>query len=147
MTTIEQLLRHKGSQVLTVSPQETVFKALFLLSEKNIGALPVVDGGKIVGMFSERDYARKVILRGLSSRDAHVGDVMTTEVVTISPERTVHECMERMTERGVRYLPVMDKAGKLHGIVSIGDAVKAVIAEQQELIGHLESYITGYRSG
>lgn len=143
MTTIHQLLQQKGSAVWTVTPDQTVLEALSLLAEKNIGAVPVVAAGRVVGIFSERDYARKVVLRGLASHTTPVGDVMTSSVVFISPEETVNDCMAKMTDKRIRHLPVLNRFGELVGIISIGDVVKSVIMQQEALIGHLEAYITG----
>ncbi len=143
MTTISQLLQNKGTAVWTVTPEATVFAALELLAEKNIGAVPVVENGRLVGIFSERDYARKVILHGRSSRHTPVRDVMTGEVFTIHPQEDMNRCMTLMTDKHIRHLPVLDQDEQLIGIISIGDVVKAIIAEQQVLIDHLQDYITG----
>jgi CBS domain-containing protein len=143
MTTIHQLLQQKGAAVWTVSPDQTVLEALSLLAEKNIGAVPVLADGQVVGIFSERDYARKVVLRGLASHTTPVGDVMTSDVVFISPDETVNDCMTKMTDKRIRHLPVLGDSGALVGIISIGDVVKSVIMQQEALIGHLEAYITG----
>ena len=143
MATIHQLLQQKGSTVWTVSPDQTVFDALSLLAEKNIGAVPVVDNDRVVGIFSERDYARKVVLRGLASYNTLVGDVMTGDVVFVSPNETVANCMTKMTDKRIRHLPVLNDTGALVGIVSIGDVVKSVMMAQEALIGHLKAYITG----
>jgi CBS domain-containing protein len=143
MTTIHQLLQQKGFAIWIIAPEQTVFEALSLLAEKNIGALPVVDDGRVVGIFSERDYARKVVLRGLASQNTPVADVMTGDVVFINLQETVQDCMARMTDKRIRHLPVLNDAGALVGIISIGDVVKSVIMEQKALIGHLEAYITG----
>ncbi len=141
-TNVRQLLRAKGSQTWTVGPGESVFAALELMADKNVGALMVVDAGRLVGIFSERDYARKVILHGRASRDTAVREIMSAHVVTVGPEATVADCMVRMTERHIRHLPVVD-GGELVGIVSIGDVVKAIISEQSFLIDQLQSYIQG----
>lgn len=143
MTIINQLLQNKGFQVWSVSPETTVFEALEMMAEKNVGALPVVADGRIRGIFSERDYARKVILHGRSSRDTPVRDVMTGEVFTIRPQDDMNRCMSLMTDKHIRHLPVLDDDEQLIGIISIGDVVKAIIAEQQVLIDHLQDYITG----
>jgi CBS domain-containing protein len=145
MTTINQLLQNKGYQVWTVAPEETVFAALELMAEKNIGALPVVEHGRVCGIFSERDYARKVILHGRSSHYTPIRDIMTAPVFTIRPDEDMNRCMSLMTDKHVRHLPVLDDDEQLLGIISIGDVVKAIIAEQQMLINHLENYITGSR--
>lgn len=142
MRTVRQLLQTKGSDVWSVSPDTTVYDALALMADKNVGALLVMDGGKLAGIFSERDYARKVVLQGKTSRDLKVQDVMTTDVLWIGPERTNEECMALMTEKRIRHLPVI-QGGKVIGLISIGDLVKDIIAEQQYVIEHLERYIMG----
>ena len=139
--TVRQLVHDKGVIVHTVSPDETVFRALELMAEHDVGALVVVEGSDVVGVFSERDYARKVILLGRGSRDLEIRKVMSGEVVTVRPEQTVADCMHLMTDNRVRHLPVVD-AGRLAGIVSIGDVVKAVMSEQEFLIEQLQEYIS-----
>jgi CBS domain-containing protein len=138
--TIQQLLEAKGHEVCAVSPETSVYDALALMADKEIGALMVCRDGRPVGLVSERDYARKVILVGRASKDTPVGDIMTTRVVCTNPQRTVEECMALMTEKRVRHLPVIEQK-KLTGIVSIGDLVKAIIHEQQFIIEQLEHYI------
>lgn len=140
MKTVRQLLQSKGQQVHTIAPDAKVIEALRLMADKSIGALVVIDGGRLVGMLSERDYARKVILQGKSSHDVPVRDIMTVRVHTVEPRHTVDECMALMTEKRVRHLPVLD-GERLSGILSIGDLVKEVIAEQQQTIRELETYI------
>ena len=140
METVSQLLQDKGSGVLSVTPGTSVFDALKLMAEKNVGALLVMEGGALRGIMSERDYARKVILLGKSSQDIAVRDIMSDKVVTVSPAQTVDACMALMTDRRIRHLPVVDN-GRVTGVLSIGDLVKAVIAEQQQTIQQLESYI------
>ena len=140
METVSQLLQDKGSGVLSVTPGTSVFDALKLMAEKNVGALLVMEGGALRGIMSERDYARKVILLGKSSQDIAVRDIMSDKVVTVSPAQTVDACMALMTDRRIRHLPVVDN-GRVTGVLSIGDVVKAVIAEQQQTIQQLESYI------
>ena len=140
MLRIKYLLALKGSTVWTIAPQAPVLEAIRLLAEKHIGALLVVKDGELVGIVSERDYARKVILMGRSSAELPVAEIMTTPVTTVSPDDTVHRCMEIITEQRIRHLPVVEKR-KVVGIVSIGDLVKAVIEEQQQTIDHLERYI------
>ncbi len=140
MKTVSQLLQAKAGGVASVTAETTVFKALKLMAEKNIGALLVMDGEKLRGIMSERDYARKVILLGKSSHELKVSDIMSDEVVTVTPTETVDECMSLMTGRRIRHLPVIDD-GKVVGVLSIGDLVKAVIEMQQETIQQLESYI------
>ena len=140
--TVRQLVQDKGAAVHTVSPDTTVFGALEVMAERDVGALVVVDEGGVAGVFSERDYARKVILLGRGSRDLPVRDVMTRVVVTVTPEQTVADCMQLMTEHRIRHLPVLEE-GRLAGIVSIGDVVKAVMSEQEFLIEQLQEYISG----
>ena len=129
MYTVGQLLKTKGNQVWTVTPETTVYQALELMAEKNIGALMVVEGERAVGLFSERDYARKVILKGKASKTTSVGELMCREVVYVSPEDTVEGCMSLMTDKRVRHIPVLEK-GKLVGMISIGDVVKEVISRR-----------------
>lgn len=140
METVSQLLQDKGGGVLSVTPATSVYDALKLMAEKNVGALLVMEGGALRGIMSERDYARKVILLGKSSQDIAVRDIMSDKVVTVSPMQTVDACMALMTDRRIRHLPVVDN-GRVIGVLSIGDLVKAVIAEQQQTIQQLESYI------
>jgi CBS domain-containing protein len=142
MLRIKYLLATKPKTIWSIGPDEPVLQAIRLMSEKQIGALPIMQTDKLIGIVSERDYARKVILMGRSSADTAVSQIMTTEVITISPEDTVHRCMELMTEQRIRHLPVLEK-GKLVGMISIGDLVKAVIEEQQNTIVQLERYIAG----
>jgi CBS domain-containing protein len=142
MKTAGQLLQTKGSAVYSISPDATVFEALRLMAEKDVGALLVVEGGRLAGILSERDYARKVILFGKSSHDIPVREIMTPKVLTVQPTQTVEECMALMTQRRVRHLPVVD-GERLLGLLSIGDLVKEVIAEQERTIKELESYIHG----
>ena len=141
MQTVQQILNTKGTAVWSIAPDDTVFAALKLMGEKEIGALTVVEHGQLVGIISERDYARKVILKGRTSRDTLVKEIMSTPVITAHFQQTVEACMQVMTEKRIRHLPVLDD-GRLVGIISIGDLVKAVIAEQQFLIEQLEGYIT-----
>lgn len=140
--TVRQLLRDKGPEVHTVAPSASVFEALRLMAEKNVGALPVVEGGELVGIMSERDYARKVILKGHASRETPVSAIMTPGVVTVAPEEDLAHCMRVMTERRIRHLPVVAGGGMI-GVVSIGDVMKAVMAEQEFLIRQLADYIGG----
>jgi CBS domain-containing protein len=140
MKSVRQLLQAKGAVIFSIAPDASVFSALKLMAEKDVGALLVVSGGKLAGIMSERDYARKVILLGKSSHDMMVREIMTEKVVTIQPEQTVEDCMGLMTARRVRHLPVVD-GDKLLGLLSIGDLVKEVIAEQEQTIRQLESYI------
>ena len=140
MKTVKQLIQAKGGAVHAIAPEQKVFEALRLMAEKDVGALVVMTGNALVGILSERDYARKVILLGKSSHDLAVRDIMTERVVTIHPAQTVDDCMALMTARRIRHLPVVEN-DRLLGILSIGDLVKAVIAEQGETIRQLESYI------
>jgi CBS domain-containing protein len=142
MNTVKQILDQKGSSVFTIGPDATVYDAIAMMSDKQVGALAVMDGDKLVGIISERDYACKGILQGRSSPDTMVREIMTSRVMVVSPERTTEECMALMTEKRFRHLPVMDD-GKLVGMVSIGDTVKAIISEQRFTIEQLEHYITG----
>ncbi len=146
METIASILRNKGGQVWSVEPETTVYDALALLAEKDIGALLVVSGGRLVGVLSERDYARKVILEGRSSKDTRVGDIMSSEVVTVTPEHKVEECMRLMTEHRIRHLPVM-RGEEIAGVVSIGDLVNSIISEQAHTIEQLSNYIGGAYPG
>jgi CBS domain-containing protein len=142
MTIVKQILNTKGSQVYTVAPEATVFEALRLMAETDIGALVVTRDDRVVGIFSERDYARKIILQGKSSKETRVEEIMTREVITIRPDTSVTRCMEIMTERHIRHLPVLS-GDQLAGVISIGDVVKSIITEQQNIIHHLEGYIAG----
>jgi CBS domain-containing protein len=137
MHTVKELLREKGHQVWTIAPQATVYEALELMAAKNSGSLVVVEHGDVAGVFTERDYARKGILQGRSS--------MTTDVLYVSPDDTIENCMALMTNKRLRHLPVMEN-GKLAGVVSIGDIVKVVISEREFTIRELERYITGGHS-
>lgn len=140
MKTLKQLLQLKGGLVHSVTPQTMVFDALKLMAEKNIGAVLVMADGKIAGILTERDYSRKVILLGKSSHDIEVREIMSDKVLAVHPDRTAEECMALMTNKRVRHLPVIE-GDKLIGLLSIGDLVKEVIADQEETIKQLESYI------
>ena len=142
MKTVTQLLRTKGQQVLSVAPDIPVFEALEVMADKNVGALLVVEDERLVGVFSERDYARKVILKGKSSKDTPVREIMSSHVLYVRPEQTIEDCMALMTDKRVRHLPVMEEE-RLVGVISIGDVVKAIIAEQEFMIEQLQNYITG----
>ncbi|MEF8700373.1 MAG: CBS domain-containing protein [Candidatus Accumulibacter sp. UW26] len=143
MKTLRQMLASKSGPLASVTPDTPVFLALQVMSDANVGALLVLDGPKLVGIFSERDYARKVILRGKASRDTPVREIMSDKVLYVTPEQTVDECMVIMTEKHFRHLPVLDEDGLVIGIVSIGDVVKETISAQQFTIEQLEKYITG----
>lgn len=142
MTTISQVMARKGPDLWSVKPEQTVFEAIELMAIRKIGALLVMDNGKLAGIVSERDYAREVILKGRSSRSTPVRDIMTAELVTITPDAQVDDSLSLMTERRVRHLPVLENERVL-GVVSIGDLVKEIITEQQSTIEHLENYIKG----
>jgi CBS domain-containing protein len=139
---VSEILKIKGRDVWSVSPDTTIVDAVKLMSEKQVGALLVMEGHKLAGIVTERDYVLKVILEGKSSRQTPVREVMTTRVLCVSPERTVQECMALMTDKRARHLPVVDDE-RVVGVVSIGDLVKATIEEQQVLIDHLQHYING----
>jgi CBS domain-containing protein len=140
MKTVRDLLGNKGEAIYSVAPTATVYEALGLMAERGIGAVVVLDGDRLVGILSERDYARQVVLKGKTSKDTPVRDIMTANVFVVSPDRTTEECMAIMTERRCRHLPVMVD-GRLRGILSIGDVVKSVISEKQFEIEQLTSYI------
>jgi len=133
------ILARKGSAVWSISPDATVFEAIQLMADKNVGALPVVDNSRLIGIISERDYMRKVILKGLSSKDTAVRDIMTREMLTASPSDSIQDCMRVMTEKRVRHLPVLEGT-RMIGIVSIGDVMEWVISAQAE---EIERYVTG----
>ncbi len=142
MKTVANILEHKGPDAWSVAPGAMVYEALEIMADKGVGALVVLEGGKLVGIVSERDYARKVVLLGKRSQEAAVSEIMTAEVICVAPERTVEECMALMTEKHIRHLPVLED-GALIGIISIGDVVRTVISEQEFLIDQLERYISG----
>lgn len=142
MKTIAQVLEGKTAPIATIEADDTVLDALKVLAERGIGAVLVMREGALTGIFSERDYARRVVLQGRSSAGTPVSDVMTSRLTTVAPTTTVEEAMQLMTDRRIRHLPVLDAAGTLIGVVSIGDMVKETIAYQQFLIKQLESYIS-----
>ncbi|MFK2912660.1 CBS domain-containing protein [Pseudomonas sp. 3HC3] len=144
MKTVEQILKTKSQHqtVYTIGPDDSVLDALKLLAEKNVGALPVVEGGQVVGIVSERDYARKLVLKGRSSAATPVREIMSEPVVTVAPKQKLDYCMNLMTDRHLRHLPVVEN-GRLLGLLSIGDLVKETIAEQASLIKQMEQYIRG----
>jgi CBS domain-containing protein len=142
MLRVQHLLNVKGTDVWCVDADEPVLRAIEIMAEKHIGALPVMRGDELVGMISERDYARKVVLMGRSSAETAVWEVMTAPVITVTRDQTVNDCMQMVTDRRIRHLPVVEK-NRLVGMVSIGDLVRAVIEEQQQTIDHLEKFITG----
>lgn len=143
MKKVKDLLGQKGHAVYSVTSRTTVFEALKLLVEKNIGALIVIDDSKLSGIFSERDYARKVILQGKSSRETPISDIMTAKVISVTAEDSIHHCMELMSNRKIRHLPVVDAQNPLHvvGMISVSDIVTAIIEDQQQTIEHLHQYI------
>jgi CBS domain-containing protein len=142
MLTVSQLLQLKGNQIFSVAPTDSVYEAIEMMATHHIGALLVMDQGDLLGIISERDYARKVILMNRSSRDTQVSEIMTSPAVTVTPAETIHDCMQLMTERRIRHLPVME-AERVLGMLSIGDLVKAVMEEQSATIEQLERYIAG----
>lgn len=144
MKTVRHVLQVKGRQTWSIRPDASVYDALTLMADKEVGALLVLDGGKLVGIISERDYARKVILKGKSSLETPIRDIMTPKVICVRPEQTIEECMALMTDKHVRHLPVV-VGDEVVGVISIGDLVKAVIAEKDFMIKQLEDYITGAR--
>jgi CBS domain-containing protein len=139
---INEILEHKGSLVWTIAPDATVFEAIQMMSDKNIGALLVTEREKLIGIISERDYTRKVALKGKSSKELKVRDIITDRVLSVTPRHTVEECLRLMTERRVRHLPVLD-GEKITGLVSIGDLVNWIISAQSTTIRQLETYISG----
>src|SRR5579859_7782814 len=140
--TIESVLKLKGRQVLSVAPTATVYEAIEKMSEKSVGSMLIMSEGQLVGIISERDYARKVILKDRSSKQTQVREIMTTPVITVTPADTVEGCMRTMTENRIRHLPVVDR-DRVVGVVSIADMVNWIITAHEETIGHLQSYIAG----
>ena len=140
MKTVQQLLESKRYSVVSVAPSSTVLEALKVMAEKEIGAVIVIDGEHLVGIFSERDYARKVVLQGKSSKDTPVREIMTDKVVCVRPEQTIDDCMGLMTDKRIRHLPVLEHK-KVIGVISIGDVVKEMLSEKEFVIKQLESYI------
>ena len=144
--TIDSVLNHKGTNLWSVAPDTTVFESIKLMSHKNVGALLVMKEGKLEGMFSERDYTRKVILKGKSSKTTAVQEIISAPVISVTPQHTIEECMRLMTENRVRHLPVLE-GDKVVGIVSIGDLVNWIISAQHVALKQMEAYISGQYPG
>ena len=143
MLLVKHLLDQKGREIWSVDASEPVLAAIRMMAERGVGALPVLRDGQLAGIVSERDYARKVILMGRASADTPVSQIMSSPVITVTPDDRVHRCMELMTQKRIRHLPVVDEGGTMVGMVSIGDLVRAVIEEQRETIEQLERFIAG----
>jgi len=144
--TIDAILAQKGTEIFSISPEATVFEAVEIMANKNVGALLVIQDGKLVGMISERDYTRKVMLRGKKSRETQVSEIMSSDLTVVSSREPVENCLRMMTDKRVRHLPVLD-GETIRGVISIGDLVKWVIATQSAAIEHLEMYISGGYTG
>lgn len=142
MITIKELLKKKSGDIWSISPQASVYQALELMAQKDVGALLVIENDKLVGIFSERDYARKIILKGKASKETSVSELMTKSVYYVTPDNTLEDAMALMTSKQIRHLPIMNQ-GKLSGIVTLGDVVKKIISEQKLTIDELENYVTG----
>ena len=142
MGLVKQILEGKGNEIFTIAPDTSVYHALELMVEKNVSALLVMENDKLAGIFTERDYARKVVLKGKKSKETQIGEIMTSNLITVSPDSTIDECMALMTGKYIRHLPVVAD-GKLAGIISIGDVVRRIIEDQKSIIGHMEQYIAG----
>jgi len=143
--TIDAILSQKGTEIFSVSPEASVFEAIELMDSKNVGALVVMENDRLIGMISERDYTRKIVLRGKRSRETKVAEIMTSDLTVTYPHEPVGKCLHLMTENRIRHLPVLD-GDKLRGVISIGDLVKFVISAQHATIAHLENYIYGQPS-
>lgn len=142
MTTVGNLLTTKGSEIWSIGPDNSVFEALEMMAEKNVSGLLILENDKLVGIFTERDYARKLILKGRLSKNTKVSDLMTKNILYVETQNTIEDCMKLMTVKRIRHLPVLDN-GRLIGILTIGDLVKQIISEQQTTIHQLENYISG----
>jgi len=142
MGAVSNIIRAKGDSIFTITPNTTVYNALEIMVEKNVSALLVMDQGQLAGIFTERDYARKVILKGKASKDTLIGEIMTRDLITVSSDTSLETCMRLMTGKFIRHLPVVD-SGRLAGIISIGDVVKFIIEDQKFIIENMENYITG----
>ena len=142
MRRVKDILASKGNEICSIGPNASVYDAIHLLAEKGIGALTVLDNEQLVGIISERDYARQIILKGRSSENTLVKDIMSSDVITAKPGHEIEECMHMMTEKRIRHLPIVED-DNLVGIISIGDLIRAIIADQQSTIGDLEKYISG----
>lgn len=143
MGKVRNILHNKGNAIFSVEPTTMVYRAIEVMCEKNIGGLLIVEDKKLVGIFTERDYARKLILKGRSSKDTPIRELMTSNLVTVTPDTSIDDCMRVMTGRKIRHLPVLEN-DQLVGLISIGDVVRFVIDEQKSIIEHLEHYITGH---
>ena len=143
MKTLRQFLESKHKPLVSISPEQTVLRALEIMAQYDIGALPVLDGKRLAGVFSERDYARKVILQGKTSKQTKVSEIMSGDAVHVTPEARIEECMAIMTDKHIRHLPILENGEKVLGIISIGDVVKETISQQQFIINQLETYISG----
>ena len=141
MKTLRQFIAGKNKPIATIAPEETVLRALELMAKHDVGALLVLEGDRLAGVFSERDYARKVILQGKSSRETKVSEVMTGKVLYVTPDASIEECMAIMTDKHIRHLPILEADQSVIGVISIGDAVKETISQQQFIINQLENYI------
>ena len=144
-STISAILKNKSGEVWSTTPATSVYEAIEMMAEREVGALPVMEQGQLRGILSERDYARKILLMGRSSKETPVADIMTANPITVTPQQTVADCMRIVTDKRIRHLPVVEN-GRLTGMISIGDLVNWVISEQEQTIRHLEAYISGMAS-